>query len=69
MNEFFLVGLHFAYVIAGVWSSPAESRLITQLLQNYTKYVRPVESSNESLTVEFEITVRSLLDVVCNCLT
>lgn len=57
----FIVNL---YAITGVAGGPHEVQLINDLLATYNSYERPAEDDNLPLKVEFQVTLRSIIDVV-----
>lgn len=52
-------------LLPGVNSGPHEVRLIDDLMANYNSYERPAENDNDNLKVEFMVTLRNIIDVVC----
>ena len=48
----------------GVVGGPHEVRLIDDLLGSYNSYERPAAIDNAPLKVEFQVTLRSIIDVV-----
>ena len=49
---------------AGSAPGPSEDRLIMDLFEKYNKYSRPVKNENESLEVNFGISLQQIIDVV-----
>ncbi|XP_067934663.1 neuronal acetylcholine receptor subunit alpha-7-like [Watersipora subatra] len=56
-----LVAVHL--MIQGIAAGPHEVRLINMLLKDYNSYERPAEIDNVPLKVEFQVTLRSIIDV------
>lgn len=48
----------------GIVGGPHEVRLINDLLQDYQSYERPSQVDNAALKVEFQVTLRNIIDVV-----
>ena len=57
----FLHALHVSEMVEG---TEAERKLIAFLFENYTKEVRPVDRHNETLCLEFGVSISQLHEVV-----
>lgn len=51
-------------VLADTIEGPSEERLIMDIFEKYNKYSRPVRNENESLEVNFGLTLQSIIEVV-----
>lgn len=47
-----------------VWCSEDEERLVRDLFRDYNKLIRPVESMNQTVVVEFGLSFIQLINVV-----
>lgn len=48
---------------------PNARRLYSDLMRNYYSMVRPVVNDSDSISVDFGVTLRQIMDVVCKPLT
>ncbi|XP_070540515.1 neuronal acetylcholine receptor subunit alpha-3-like [Ptychodera flava] len=53
----------FACLLAGVWGSLIEHRLQKDIFDGYNKHIRPVVQYNQTLILEFGLSITQILDV------
>ena len=59
-----IIIVYYLSLYVGIVAGPHEVKLINKLLSDYNSYERPAEVDNAPLKVEFQVTLRSIIDVV-----